>query len=278
MPRLTVPGDTPVTLYYEDSGGEGRPVVLIHGWPLSADAWQAQVGPLTEAGYRVIAYDRRGFGRSEKPASGYEYDTLASDLNELITQLDLTAAVIVGFSMGGGEVARYIGSYGEDRLAGAVLAGAITPALCITDDNPDGGMPIEGFEGLRDECAADREAFLRKFMTWFFSNPSELAVRPEQFEQVLAITAEGSDAALQQCIMAWATDFRADVEKFTVPTLVIHGDSDNNVPFEPSGKRAAAMIPSSTLHVVEGGPHGFNVSHADEFNDALLAFLGGLPA
>lgn len=277
MSRLTVPGDTPITLYYEDSGGDGRPVVLIHGWPLSAAAWKDQLGPLASAGYRVIAYDRRGFGRSDKPETGYEYDTLAADLDALMAELDLTGAVIVGFSMGGGEVARYIGNHGEERLAGAVLAAAITPALCITDDNPDGGMPIEGFEGLRDECAADREAFLQKFMTWFFSNPSELAVSPAQFEEALAITAQGSDTALQECIIAWATDFRADVEKFTVPTLVIHGDSDNNVPFDPSARRAAAMIASSTLHVVEKGPHGINVSHADEFNRALIGFLNQLP-
>ena len=277
MSRLTVPGDTPITLYYEDSGGAGRPVVLIHGWPLSAAAWKAQLGPLASAGYRVIAYDRRGFGRSDQPESGYEYDTLAADLDALMTELDLTGAVIVGFSMGGGEVARYIGTYGEERLAGAVLAASITPALCITDDNPDGGMPIEGFEGLRDECAADREAFLQKFMTWFFSNPSELAVSPDQFDEALAITAQGSDTALQECIIAWATDFRADVEKFTVPTLVIHGDSDNNVPFDPSARRAAAMIGSSSLHVVAKGPHGINVSHADEFNRALFGFLNQLP-
>ncbi len=277
MPRLTIPGEAPITLYYEDSGGDGRPVVLIHGWPLSASAWDGQVGPLTEAGYRVIAYDRRGFGRSDKPASGYEYDTLAADLEALMAHLGLTGAVIVGFSMGGGEVARYVGTYGEGRLAGAVLASAITPALCITDDNPDGGMPIEGFEGLRSQCAADRGAFLRTFLTWFFSNPSELAVGPEQFEEALAITAQGSDTALQECIIAWATDFRADIEKFTVPTLVIHGDSDNNVPFAPSARRAAAMIASSTLHVVEKGPHGINVSHANEFNRVLVGFLDQLP-
>lgn len=276
MAYVTIPGDTPLQLYYEDSGGDGRPVVLIHGWPLSAASWDAQVPALTDAGYRVIAYDRRGFGRSDKAATGYDYDTFASDLNELMTELDLTGAVLVGFSMGGGEVARYIGTFGQDRLAGAVLASAITPALCITEDNPHGGMPFEGFTALRDECRGDRVAFLEKFMTWFFSNPSALAISPEQFRDVLRITAQASDPALQNSIIAWATDFRADVEKFRVPTLVIHGDSDNNVPFEPSGKRAAAMIDGSTLHVVAGGPHGVNVSHADEFNRALLDFLATL--
>lgn len=276
MPHLTIPGETPLQLYYEDSGGEGRPVVLIHGWPLSAEAWSAQVPALVGAGYRVVAYDRRGFGRSDKPADGYEYDTLASDLNELMTELDLTGAVLVGFSMGGGEVARYIGTYGESRLAGAVFAASITPALCITDENPDGGMPFEGFAGLRDQCQGDRAGFVRTFMTWFFSNPSELAITPEQFEDVVRVAAQGSDKALQDTIIAWATDFRADVAKVTVPTLVIHGDSDNNVPFPPSGRRTAAMIEGSTLHVVEGGPHGINVSHADEFNRVLLEFLATL--
>ncbi|MDO5535799.1 MAG: alpha/beta hydrolase [Propionibacteriaceae bacterium] len=276
MPYVTIPGDTDLQLYYEDSGGEGRPVVLIHGWPLSGEAWAAQVPALVDAGYRAITYDRRGFGRSDKPEGGYDYDTMAGDLNELMTQLDLTDAVIVGFSMGGGEVARYIGNHGEDRLVGAVLASAITPALCITDDNPDGGMPYDGFTGLRDECREDREAFLRKFMTWFFSNPSELAISEDELEGVLRITEQGSDQALQDTIIAWSTDFRADVEKFTVPTLVIHGDSDNNVPFEPSGKRAAAMIDGARLHVVSGGPHGINTSHAEEFNRVLLEFLGSL--
>ncbi len=276
MPYVTIPGDTDLQLYYEDSGGDGRPVVLIHGWPLSGEAWAAQVPALVDAGYRAITYDRRGFGRSDKAPSGYDYDTMAADLNQLMLDLDLTDAVLVGFSMGGGEVARYIGTYGESRLSGAVLAAAITPALCITDDNPDGGMPFEGFAGLRDECRGDRDAFLEKFMTWFFSNPSELAVTPEQFRDVLRITAQGSDKALQDCIIAWATDFRADVATFTVPTLVIHGDSDNNVPFAPSGQRAHAMIEGSRLHVVAGGPHGINTSHTDEFNRVLLDFLGSL--
>lgn len=276
MPYVTIPDDTPIQLYYEDSGGAGRPVVLIHGWPLSTEAWAAQVPALVDAGYRAIAYDRRGFGRSDKAPDGYEYDTLASDLQHLMTELDLNDAVLVGFSMGGGEVARYIGRYGESRLAGAVLASAITPALCITDDNPDGGMPMSGFGGLRDECRGDRDGFLEKFMTWFFSNPSEMTIGEEEFRDVLRIAAQGSDKALRDTIIAWATDFREDVAKFTVPTLVIHGDADNNVPFPASGQRAAQLIEGSRLHVVAGGPHGVNVSHAGEFNAVLLDFLGSL--
>ncbi len=276
MPYVTIPEDTPIQLYYEDSGGDGRPVVLIHGWPLSTEAWSEQVPALVDAGHRVIAYDRRGFGQSDKAHDGYEYDTLASDLNHLMIELDLTDAVLVGFSMGGGEVARYIGTYGESRLAGAVLASAITPALRITDDNPDGGMPASGFGELRDECRGNRQEFLEKFMTWFFSNPSELTISRERLDDVLRVAGQGADKALQDTIIAWGTDFRDDIAKFTVPTLVIHGDSDNNVPFEPSGKRSAAMIEGSRLHLVAGGPHGINVSHADEFNRVLLEFLGSL--
>lgn len=276
MARLTIPGDTDLQLHYEDTGGDGRPVVLIHGWPLSAESWTPQVQALTDAGHRVVAYDRRGFGRSGQPADGYEYDTYASDLNELMTELDLTDAVLVGFSMGGGEVARYIGTYGTGRLAGAVLASAVTPALCKTDDNPDGGMPMSGFEQMRDQCRDDREGFLKQFMTQFFSNPDELAVGQDVVDDALGMGAQASDEALQRSIIAWATDFRADLAACDVPTLVIHGDSDNNVPLEASGRRAAELIDGATLHVVEGGPHGINASHVDEFNTVLLQFLATL--
>ncbi len=273
MPYLTIPGESPIQLYYEDTGGDGRPIVLIHGWPLTAESWADQIPDLERAGYRVIAYDRRGFGRSAKTPNGYEYDTLAADLDQFMTQLDLKDAVIVGFSMGGGEVARYIGRYGEGRLAGAVFAAAIPPALCITPDNPDGAMPIDGFMGMRQECAADRDAFLKKFMTWFFSNPSELAVTDAQLEDALRMGAQASDTALQDCIVAWATDFRDDIGKVGVPTLVIHGNADNNVPFEASGARTAKMIPGAQLAEIDHGPHGINVSHPGQFNAALLSFL-----
>ena len=276
MATLTIPGDNPLQLYYEDSGVDGRPVVLIHGWPLSADAWAAQVPPLVAAGYRVVAYDRRGFGRSDKPADGYEYDTLAADLHALIEHLDLTGAVLVGHSMGGGEVARYIGTYGEPRVAGAVLVSAITPALCVTDDNPDGAMPLSGFRDLSNQCRDDRDGFVRTFMTWFFSNPSELAISEAQFDDVLRIAAQGADQALQETILTWATDFRDDVATFTVPTLIIHGDSDNNVPFPASGQRTAELVEGAELHIVKGGPHGIATSHADEVTATILDFLARL--
>lgn len=273
MPYLTIPGESPIQLYYRDSGGEGRPIVLIHGWPLSSEAWGEQIPDLERSGHRVIAYDRRGFGKSAKTPDGYDYDTLASDLDQFMTQLDLQGAVLVGFSMGGGEVARYVGRYGEDRLAGVVFAAAITPALCVTPDNPDGAMGIEGFMDMRQQCRADRDAFLPTFMTWFFSNPTELAVTQQQLQDALALGAQASDTALQDCIVAWATDFREDVKKVGVPALVIHGNADNNVPFEASGARMPGMIPGAQLVEIDHGPHGINVSHAGEFNAALLSFL-----
>lgn len=276
MAHLTIHGENSLQLYYEDSGGCGRPVVLIHGWPLSSQAWVDQVPALTGAGYRVIAYDRRGFGRSGRTPIGYDYETFAADLHALIDELDLTDAVLVGYSMGGGEVARYVAKYGEKRLAGAVFAAAITPALCLTPDNPEGAMGFEGFVSLRQDCISDRDAFLRTFMTWFFSDPTGLAISPQRFDEILAITAQASPEALSECILAWATDFRDDIGALTVPALVIHGNADNNVPLSASGQRTAAAIPGAVLHVISDGPHGINVSHAAEFNKVLLTFLASL--
>jgi len=277
MPEFTVPGDTPVTLHYADSGGEGRPVVLIHGWPLSGAAWAGQIEALEASGYRAIAYDRRGFGASDKPEDGYDYDTLASDLNELILGLDLTDAVLVGFSMGGGEVARYLGTYGSGRLAGAVLAASVTPCLRLEEGNPDGAMPQEAFDALADQCAADRPGFLDGFLHTFFSSAQGgLKVTEAQVAEAAAIAAQGSDAALPACIRIWPTDFRADLEACDVPLLVIHGDGDQNVPFAKSAARVQQYAPDAELHVVADGPHGINVSHAEEFNAALLDFLAGL--
>ncbi|MFV0450743.1 MAG: alpha/beta fold hydrolase [Propioniciclava sp.] len=276
MAWVTVPGESPIQLHCTDSGGDGRPVVLIHGWPLSGEAWSANVDPLVAAGHRVITYDRRGFGRSDHAAGGYEYDTLADDLHGVMEAFDLHGTVLVGHSMGGGELARYLARHGQQRVAGAVLASAITPALCQTTDNPDGGMPFEGFATLREQCAGDRDAFLDQFMTAFFSNADGMTLPQEAFAQVLGIAGQGAQRALEECILAWATDLRADVAAITVPTLVIHGDADNTVPFEASGRRAAAMIPSARLHVVAGGPHGIPMSHAEEFNTVLLDFLASL--
>lgn len=263
-----------ITLSYSDTGGDGRPVVLIHGWPLSGASWAGQQAALQDAGYRAIAYDRRGFGDSDKPADGYDYDTFAADLAGLLDGLDLTDVTLVGFSMGGGEVARYLGTYGDARIRSAVLAGAVPPYLLKTDDNPDGGLSEEAVQGMIDGASTDRDGFLDGFTTDFFSVDGELVVTEEQRRRALELETKAVDVGLVDCIAAFGrTDFRDDLAKIAVPTLVIHGDSDAIVPFEVSGKRSAEAISASTLVVVEKAPHGFNVSHEDEFNAALLEFL-----
>lgn len=264
----------PVRLHVEDSGGNGRPVVLIHGWPLSADAWQAQVGPLRDAGYRVIAYDRRGFGRSEKPESGFDYDTLAADLAGLLEERDLRDVTLVGFSMGGGEVARYVANHGEGRLRSVVFAAAVPPCLMKSEDNPDGPLTPEKAKEKEAAFKADREAYFDDFTRNFFSANDVLKVSEAQRQDAIAICRQADPAAALGCMQAFATtDFRADLAKATVPTLVLHGDSDAVVPFEGSGKRTHAAIPGSDLVLLRDAPHGCNVSHADEFNAALLKFL-----
>ena len=271
MPEIDSNG---ISLHYTDSGGEGRPVVLIHGWPLSGASWSEQVPALTEAGHRVITYDRRGFGESDKPEDGYDYDTFAADLAGLLDALDLSDVTLVGFSMGGGEIARYIGRYGEERLHSVAFAGAVPPDLLKTDDNPEGGLGEEDVRGMEQGATEDRTGFLDGFLTNFFSAGGELKVTAEQRQDALDLAALARDEAVVGCIGAFGrTDFRNDLERVLVPTLVIHGDSDAIVPIEVSGRRTAAAIEGSTLVVVEGGPHGFNVSHAEEFNRALLSFL-----
>ncbi len=275
MPKFTVGTEngSPVELYYEDHG-TGTPVVLIHGWPLDGRSWEKQVPALVAAGYRAITYDRRGFGQSTPTWEGHDFDTIAADLDAILTQLDLTGATLVGFSAGGGVVARYIGTYGTARVSKAVLASAVTPYIYATEGNPEGGLDdgtIGYFEG---GISADRADFVDHFLTMFYSSGETVVVSEPQrlFGRDLANAA--SPRATLAGVSAFArTDFRADLEKFTVPTLVIHGDSDGVVPFQISGRRAAASIPGSELVLVEGGPHGINVSHAEQFNAALLTFL-----
>ena len=264
----------PIELYFEDHG-QGRPVVLIHGWPLSGRSWEKQVPALVDAGYRVITYDRRGFGNSSQPWSGYDYDTFAADLDALLSHLELSDVTLVGFSMGGGEVARYLGTYGSGRVAKAVLAAAVPPYLYKSNDHPDGGLDdatIGQFEqGVKD----DRIAFLDGFVTNFFTvgERTNLVSEPLRvYHRDLAAFA--SPKGTLDCIGAFGrTDFRADLARFDVPTLVIHGDSDAVVPFEVSGKRSHEAIANSELVLIEGAPHGFNATHAKEFNQALLDFL-----
>ena len=263
-----------VDLYYEVQG-IGKPVVLIHGWPLSGRAWEAQLPALVEAGYQVITYDRRGFGQSSKPWNGYDYDTLAQDLKALMDELDLTDATIVGFSMGGGEVARYLGNFGSERISKAVLASAVPPYLFKADDNPDGALAEADSQEFLDGVSGDRIAFLNDFTKNFFT-PAEgklLVSKPMRLYN-RDIASFASAKATYDCVKSFSyTDFRDDLKKFDVPTLVIHGDADQIVPFEASGQRSHDMIADSQLHVVEGGPHGINVTHAKEFNDTLIAFL-----
>jgi non-heme chloroperoxidase len=275
MTKLTVgtENSTAIELYYEDHG-TGKPVVLIHGWPLSGRSWENQVPALVEAGHRVITYDRRGFGGSSQPWEGYDYDTFAADLNALLTHLDLREVTLVGFSMGGGEVVRYIATYGTDRVAKAVLAAAVPPYLYRSDDNPDGGLDDATIAGFQAGVTGDRLAFLDQFTTGFFSAGGELKVSEAQRKYACDIGAFASPKGTLDCITAFGrTDFRSDLQKITVPTLVIHGDSDAIVPLEVSGKRSAQAIANSELVVIAGGPHGVNASHATEFNDALVRFL-----
>ncbi len=276
MAKLTVgsENDSPIELYYEDHG-TGTPIVLIHGWPLSGRSWENQVAALVDAGYRVITYDRRGFGASSQPWGGYDYDTFAADLDALLQHLDLTGVTLVGFSMGGGEVVRYIGSYGTDRIAKAVLAAAVPPYLYKSDENPDGGLDEETIASFEGGVKADRLSFLDDFTTLFFAagDKQDLISEPQRL-YARDIAAFASPKGTLDCIAAFGrTDFRDDVARITIPTLVIHGDSDAVVPFEVSGKRAHEAIAGSELHVVKGGPHAINATHAEEFNTVLLAFL-----
>jgi len=262
-----------VKLHVDDTGGTGRPVVLIHGWPLSGESWSEQIPALTGAGYRAIAYDRRGFGRSE-PAKSYDYDALADDLHAVLEELDLNDVTLVGFSMGGGEVARYIAKHGEERLHSVVFAAAVPPYLMQTDDNPDGPLTKEAAGEMQSGIEADRTAFFDEFTTAFFSVDGQLKVTEEQRQEAITLCHQSDETAAVGCMKAFATtDFRDDLPKVTVPALVLHGRGDGTVPYEGSGARTHAAIPHSDLVVVEDAPHGLNVSHAEEFNRALLTFL-----
>lgn len=278
MATLTVDteNDTPVELYFEDHGPrDGAPVVLIHGWPLSGRSWEAQVPALVDAGHRVVTYDRRGFGSSSQPWGGYDYDRFAADLHALLEHLDLTGVTLVGFSMGGGEVVRYIGTHGTSRIARAVLAAAVPPYLFKSDDNPDGGLDDETIASFEGGVTGDRLAFLEGFTTQFFQAGDRTdLISEDQRLYAKQIAAFASPKGTLDCIAAFGrTDFRGDVAKIDVPTLVIHGDADAIVPFEVSGKRSHEAIEGAELALIEGGPHGLNATHAEQFNDALLGFL-----
>jgi len=276
MPFLTTRAVPATRIYYEDIG-EGPPVVLVHGWPLSHRMWEPQVDALTEAGYRCIAYDRRGFGASDSPGDGYDYDTLAGDLHDLVTTLDLHDATLAGFSMGGGEVARYFGRFGaEDRVSRAMLIATVTPFLLRTDDNPE-GLDAQVFDAMVSGIRADRIGFLDGFVRKFFNldrNPG--AVGDDALLYAKTIAWYASPLATRRCVDAFGrTDFRQDLKRITVPTLVVHGDSDQIVPFEVSGRKSAGMIEHSRLDLIEGAPHGLNLTHADQLNELMTGFLRG---
>lgn len=274
MPFLTVgkENNADINLYYEDRG-TGQPVVLIHGWPLNGGSWERQSAALLAAGYRVITYDRRGFGRSSAPNEGYDYNVMAEDLYKLLETLDVQGAAIFGFSMGGGEVARYMGKYNNGRVTKCGFISAITPALRKDGANPEGADP-KIFDGIKENIEKDRYAFLQSFGKNFY-NQSLLshAVSDAKLQADFVVASQSSYQAMLFTVDAWLEDFRDDVKQITVPTLVIHGNSDQIVPLEVSGQRMPALIPSAKLHVVDGGPHGLIWTHAAEVNKALLEFL-----
>lgn len=258
-------------LFFQDLGA-GDPVVLIHGWPLNGDMWEYQIAALVEAGHRVIAYDRRGFGQSDQPWEGYDYDTFADDLADLIDELDLEGVTLIGFSMGGGEIARYVGKHGADRLAKAVLLGAVPPFLLQTEDNPH-GAPQAVFDGMIAGIKADRPQFLAEFGKGFWGLPGS-AVSQGMQDWTLIHALKASAKGTIDCITAFGTtDFRADLPKFDIPTLIIHGDADAIVPIAISAREAARLIPGAVLKEIAGAPHGLFFTHKDEVNAAILDFL-----
>ncbi|MFC9770317.1 MULTISPECIES: alpha/beta fold hydrolase [unclassified Pseudarthrobacter] len=261
-------------LHVDDAGGAGRPVVLIHGWPLSGKSFEEQIPALQEAGYRPITYDRRGFGLSSKPPAGYNYDVLAEDLQKVLVELDLTDVTLVGFSMGGGEVARYLGLYGPGRIRSVVFASAVTPYLMRTDDNPDGPLTPEQADGMAEDLVKDEAAFYDSFTRDFFSVDGVLKVSEVQRKEAGAMCGQANKNAALACMAAFGgTDFRGDLAEVTVPALVIHGDGDATVPFEGSGQRTHAALADSEVHVIKDAPHGCNVSHAEEWNSVVIRFL-----
>jgi len=261
-------------LHVDDTGGSGRPIVLIHGWPLSGASWKHQVPALVVAGFRVITYDRRGFGQSDEPKTGYDYDHLTEDLHAIVEGLDLHDFSLVGFSMGGGEVARWFSKYGTEDLHSVVFASAVPPYLLQTSDNPDGPLPKAQATQMTAQLTADEDKFYDGFVTDFFSVDGELKVSEADRQAALELTKQASKVAALEAMASFAfTDFREDLTKVTVPTLVIHGDGDGVVPFEGSGKRTHETISGSELKIIAGAPHGVNVSNADEWNYAVIEFL-----
>ncbi|HEV8526732.1 MAG TPA: alpha/beta hydrolase [Actinomycetes bacterium] len=275
MPFVTVgtENNADIEIYYEDHGS-GQPVVLIHGYPLDGHSWERQTRVLLPAGYRCIAYDRRGFGRSSQPTAGYDYDTFASDLNALLEHLNLTDLVLAGFSMGTGEVTRYLGTYGSGRVAKAAMFGVIPPFLLKTPDNPE-GVDGQVFDGIKAAIVADRYAYFEDFLNNFYNVDKLGGTRiSDRAWQASFIVASGcSPYATYACVDTWLTDFRADLPKIDVPTLVVHGTEDRILPYDATAKRLPALINDLKFVTVEGGPHNIGWTHPDEVNTALMEFL-----
>jgi non-heme chloroperoxidase len=275
MPRITVGAENsaPIEIHYEDHGS-GQPVVLIHGYPLNGASWERQERALLQAGYRVITYDRRGFGKSSQPTVGYGYDTFAADLDALLQHLNLSDVVLGGFSMGTGEVTRYLGTYGANRVAKAVLMGAIPPFLLKTGDNPDG---VDGavFDEIKAAVLKDRPAYFKYFLDNFYNvdvlGGSRISEQAWQNSFIVAVGA--SPYAAHACVDTWLTDFRGDLAKIDVPTLLIHGDADRILPYAATAARLPGLIKDLEFVTIEGGPHNIAWTHPDEVNTALLAFL-----
>lgn len=282
MPFVTVGKENSgnIELYYEDLGS-GQPVVLIHGFPLNAQSWEKQTAALLNAGYRVIAYDRRGFGDSTKTSVGYDYDTFAADLNTLITELDLRDAVLVGFSMGSGEVTRYLSKYGSERVSRAVLMGPLQPFLLKTDDNPE-GVDQSIFDDIKKNIIKDRPSFFTAFFQNFFNTDQlsggifgEPRITDEAVKMSFNVAVKASPTGTLACVDTWLTDFRQDLPKIDVPVLIIHGDADRILPFDSTAKRIPDFLTGagSRLVVIKNGPHAIGWTHSEEVNAALLEFL-----
>jgi non-heme chloroperoxidase len=280
MARITVgaENDTPIEIHYEDHGS-GQPVVLIHGYPLDGNSWERQERALLAAGYRCISYDRRGFGRSSQPTIGYDYNTFAADLSALLDHLDLHDAVLCGFSMGTGEVTRYLGRYGSARVSKAALFGVIPPFLLKTEDNPE-GVDRQVFEDIKAAIVKDRYAYFKNFLDNFY-NVDVLApdrISDQAWQASFNVAAGSSPYATYACVDTWLTDFREDLPKIDVPTLVVHGTADRILPFEATAARLGALIADVTVVPVEGGPHNIGWTYPEEVNAALLGFLAGTTA
>ena len=263
-----------IDLAYNDQGS-GQPVVLIHGFPLDGASWEKQTLVLLEAGYRVITYDRRGFGSSSQPSVGYDYDTFAADLATILDVLDLTDVVLVGFSMGTGEVARYLSRYGSDRVAKAAFLASLEPYLLITEEHPDGAGPPEFFQGISDDVTKDRYAYFAGFFSDFYNLDENLGSRisEDAVRNSWNVAASSGAYAAAAAPLTWPTDFRADIDAITVPALIVHGTADNILPIDKTGRKFAELLPDATYAEIEGAPHGLLWTHADEVNEHLLGFL-----